>query len=153
MGRRWFLLILGCKGQVLWTIKYQNGFWAALSSRVTISLILTTHGTKIHYKFLGQNIKCQAYWKMKQENDVRTIKCYPFIKDRWYKQTFFQNHENNKWSRVYIDKVNNFDHANFNFSFNFSQKWQIKWLKFVWTYIGNWRKFTNSYNFRNLLFI
>jgi hypothetical protein len=33
-----------------------------------------------------------------------------------------------------IDKMNNFDSADFNFSLNFSQKWQIKWQKFVWTY-------------------
>jgi hypothetical protein len=36
---------------------------------------------------------------------------------------------------------NNFDRADFIFfSLNFSQKWQIQWQKFVWTYMGNWRK-------------
>jgi hypothetical protein len=44
---------------------------------------------------------------------------FEFLKDRWYKQTFFQNHENNNQSPVYIDKMNNFDRADFNFSFNF----------------------------------
>jgi hypothetical protein len=43
-----------------------------------------------------------------------------------YKQTFLQNHENNNLGPVYIDKMNNFDRADFDFSFNFSQKWQIK---------------------------
>jgi hypothetical protein len=30
--------------------------------------------------------------------------------------------------------MNNFDCADFIFSFNFSEKWQIQWQKFVWTY-------------------
>jgi hypothetical protein len=38
---------------------------------------------------------------------------------------FSQNHENNNYTPVYIDKMNNFDRADFNFSFNFSQKCQI----------------------------
>jgi hypothetical protein len=38
---------------------------------------------------------------------------------------------------VYFDKMNDFDRADFNFSFIFSQKWQIKRQKIVWTYIGN----------------
>jgi hypothetical protein len=33
--------------------------------------------------------------------------------------------------------MNNFDRADFEISLNFSQKWQIKIQKFVWTYIGN----------------
>jgi hypothetical protein len=49
--------------------------------------------------------------------------------DRWYKQTFPQNHENNNRSPVYIDKMNNFDRADFNFLLIFSQKWQIKVIK------------------------
>ena len=32
---------------------------------------------------------------------------------------FFQNHENNNLSHVYIDNINNFDRADFNFSFKF----------------------------------
>ena len=40
---------------------------------------------------------------------------------------------------MYIGNMNNFDRADFIFSFNFSQKWQIQGQKFVWTYnIGNW---------------
>jgi hypothetical protein len=41
-------------------------------------------------------------------------------------ETFFQNNENNNRSPVSIDKMNNFDRADFNFLLNFSQKWQIK---------------------------
>jgi hypothetical protein len=36
--------------------------------------------------------------------------------------------------------MNNFDRADFIFPLNFSQQWQIQGQKFVWTYIGNWRK-------------
>jgi hypothetical protein len=34
--------------------------------------------------------------------------------------------------------MNNFDRADFIFSLNFSQKWQMQGRKFVW--IANWRK-------------
>jgi hypothetical protein len=38
--------------------------------------------------------------------------------------------------------MNNFDRADFIFSLNFSQKWQIQGQKFVWTY--NYRKLEKS---------
>jgi hypothetical protein len=44
------------------------------------------------------------------------------------------------WSPVYSDKMNNFDQADLIFHSIFHKKWQIKWQKFVWTYIGHWRK-------------
>jgi hypothetical protein len=42
-----------------------------------------------------------------------------YIESIWYKQTFSQNHENNNYSPVYIDKMNNFDNADFNFLYKF----------------------------------
>jgi hypothetical protein len=43
------------------------------------------------------------------------------IKDRWYK-LFSKIIKKNNWSPFHIDKMNNFNHADVNFSLNFSTK-------------------------------
>jgi hypothetical protein len=43
------------------------------------------------------------------------------LKDRWYKQIFFQNYENNHSNPLYIDIMNNFDQADSIFHKNGSQ--------------------------------